>query len=168
MSSANPPMDFDAVSTDSALSSQLGGVYWDDAGNAYRLVKAAANIASAAKKILVTATSGSNPASQTWNVNTTTTANDAHVCGVVPSTINTISSTSGRLDSGDYFFVQCHGNGTVISAAAIADNGLVGTSTTAGKADDASAAAGVGSIGTALEAASAADEDIGVNIKGLV
>lgn len=149
------------------LEAHLGDVRWED-GKAYRLVKAAANIASAAKKILVSATSGSNPASHSWSANTTTTANDAHVVGVVPSGISTISSTSGQIDSGDYFYVQVSGDATVISAAAIADNGLVGTSTTAGKADDATVAAGVGACGTALESASGADEDIGVRLKGLL
>lgn len=157
----------EAANSDGGLSADLGNVYRGKDGNLYRLVQAASDIASAAKKTLVTATSGSNPASPTWKVDTTTTANDAHVVGVVPSDITAETTTSGTIDQNEYFFVQVSGPTTTISAAAIADNAEVGTSTTAGKVDDATID-GAGSIGTAMESASGADEDIGVYLKGLV
>lgn len=162
MSAINPPFDFtDVVAAADYDGGDLGRVYDAPLGKKYRLVVAAANIASAAKKILVI----DDPS--TFAANTTTTANNAHVVGVVPSDIVTISSTSGQIDSGSYFFVQVSGKATVLGAAAVADNGLVGTSTTAGKADDASVTAGVGACGTALAAITTA-ADLTVNLKGLI
>lgn len=146
------------------LEGDLGKVFWKD-GKGYRLVKAAANIAAAAKKVLVSAISSGAP---TWSVNTSTTANDTHVVGIVPSGISTVSATSGQIDSGSYFFVQVSGAATGSSAGAVADNALIGTSTTAGKIDDASITAGVGAIGTATAAVTAASADLTVFLKGLI
>lgn len=162
MSNRVPPMGFNDVTT-ADLSGDLGNVYEAEDGKAYRLVKAGANIASAAKKALVTALSSAAP---TWVVDTTTTANDHLAAGLVPSGINTISDTADRLDSGDYFFVQVSGHATAISAAATDEGALVGTSTTAGKVDDASID-GAGAIGVALKDASVADEDLEVLLRGL-
>lgn len=164
MASTHPPIGVNVVSSDSALSGDLGNVY-TVGGKAYRLVKAAADIAAAAKKVLVTAMSSGVP---TWAVNTTTTANDSHVVGIVPSGIDAGTTTSGTIDSGEYFLVQVSGPATAIAAAAVADNAIVATSTTAGSIDDASATAGVGAIGTATAAATAASADITVNLKGLL
>lgn len=148
------------------LAGDLGKVFRRADGKAYRLVKAAANIAAAAKKVLVSAISSGAP---TWAVNTTTTANDAHVVGIVPSDIVTVSDTASQIDSGSYFFVQVSGAATGIAATTgIADNGLIGTSTTAGSIDDASVAAGVGAIGTATAASTAASADVTVFLKGLI
>ena len=154
------------ASTDVDAANSLGETF-KEGGSEFILVQAAANIASAAKKTLVSAVSGSNPAARTHQVNTTTTANDYLVAGVVPSGISTISSTAGQIDSGDIFALQVGGDTTVLSAAAIAAGGLVGTSTTAGSCDDLDVAAAVGAMGVALEAATAAAESIGVRLKGL-
>lgn len=152
-----------AAASGAHLARDLGKVYFVN-GKGYRLVKAAAAIAAAAKKVLITADSGGAP---TWAVNTTTTANSANVAGVVPSGQTGSSGTTGLLEN-DYFLIQVSGSCDVISADAIAENGLVGTSTTAGKADDASVTAGVGAMGVALEAAAGADEDVGILLKGLI
>lgn len=153
------------VSTNSDLESDLGNVYF--LGNkAYRLVKAAADIASAENKILTTALSSGVP---TWSVNTSTTAADAHVAGIVPSGIDTISSTAGQLDEGDYFLLQVSGPATAIAAGTgIADNGLIGTSTVAGSVDDAGVTAGVSAAGRANQASTAASQEIAVELRGLV
>lgn len=165
MSGKVPPMGFNSVSSATSLASDLGNTYEGKDGKFYRLVKAAADIASAAEKILVSAASSGT---LTWSCNTTTTANNYLAVGVVPASIDAATTTSGTIDSGEYFFVQVAGVGSVTSAAAIAAGGLVGTSTTAGKADDATVAAGVGSIGVALESAAGADESVGILIKGLL
>ena len=109
-----PPLGVGDCSNDANLAGDLGKVYRVGA-NHYRLVKAAADIATAAKKVLVTATSSGVP---TWSVNTSTTANDYTVVGVVPSTI-TGRVTSTTITSGDYFLIQCSGNCKIISAAAM-------------------------------------------------
>jgi len=157
------PIAIGTASANAAHAKDLGRIYPYN-GNLYRVTKAGAAIAAAASKTLVTALSSGVP---TWSVNTTTTANNWLVAGVVPAGQKGSSGTTGLL-SGDYFMLQVSGPTKVISAAAIADGGLVGTSTTAGKVDDASVTAGVGAMGVALEAASAGDETIDVLLKGLV
>lgn len=152
------------ASTDLDAANSVGEVF-REGGKFYRIVQAAANISAAAEKILVTAVSSGVA---TWSVNTTTTANNYLAAGVVPANISTISSTAGQIDSGSYFALQISGVASVTSAAAIAAGGLVGTSTTAGKADDATVAAGVGAVGVALEAAAGADESVGILLKGLM
>lgn len=137
---------------------KLGNLYEID-GKIYRLVKAAAAISTPSKFIVATALSSGAP---TWSVNTTTTANDHLVAGVIPS------DYSATIASGSYFFIQVSGAAQVVSAGAFSAGALVGSSTTAGRADDASVAAGVGAIGVALEAASGAAETIDVLLKGLV
>lgn len=146
------------------LASSLGNLYEAD-GKVYRLVKNSADLTAAASKILITALSSGVP---TWVVATTTTANDSLVAGVVPAGQTGTGAVSTTLYAGDYFLLQVSGPSKVISAAAIADRGLIGTSSTAGKADDLSAAAGVGACGVALEAASAGDETIDILLKGLL
>lgn len=143
------------ASTDGFPAADLGNVVFAD-GKAYRLVQAAGTLA--AKQIVVTALSSGVP---TWVVNTTTTANSHLAAGVVPDGHQGAAAN-------EYLYVQVSGPAKVISAAAIADGGLIGTSTAAGKADDATVAAGVGAIGVALEAAGAADADTDVLIKGLL
>lgn len=158
------PLPVGKASTDANLAADLGKLYVAN-GKVYRLVKISADLTSAASKILVTALSSGVP---TWACTTTTTANLWTVAGIVPAGQTGTGATTTTLVSGDYFLLQVSGASKVISAAAIADGGLIATSTTAGKADDASAAAGVGACGVALEAASAGDETIDVLLKGLI
>jgi hypothetical protein len=153
-------MSFTAVSDDSSLESNLGGVYSDGNGRSYRLVKAGAAITGAASLTLVDAIVAGAP---TFEVDVTTTADDYSVAGVVPADID-----AADIALGEYFFVQCGGAATAISAGAVAAGALVATSTTAGKIDDLAATAGVGGMGVALSAAGAADLPFGVLIKGLL
>ena len=134
------------------LAADLGKVYWDG-DKAYRLCKAGGTIAAASP--VVTALGTAVPS---WIVATTGTANNHLVAGIV--------NVACVLN--DYVLVQCAGQTDMTSAAAIADGGLVGTSTTAGKGDDATVAAGVGAMGVALEAAAGADEATSVLLKGLL
>ncbi len=133
-------------------------------GKTYRMAKNTSTLAAAATKIVVSALSSGAP---TWSFATTTTAGLHNPAGVIP--LGQVGSTgTTSLIAGDYYFIQIGGPAKVLSGGAIADGGLVGTSTTAGKADDASVVAGVGAIGVALEAASGADEVIDVLLKGNV
>lgn len=143
------------------LANMLGHEVTTDGGTkTYRLVKATSAIAAAAEMILVGAATAGVP---TWNVVTSTTANDylARLGGVVPAGQKGSTGTTGLI-AGDYFLIQIAGPATVTSAGAIAAGGLIGTSTTAGKADDATVAASVGAIGNALESAAGADESVGI------
>jgi len=152
------PIPVGQTDTGTWLASSLGRLY-EDGAKTYRLVKAAAEITTPTKKVLVSAVASG---AKSWSVNTTTTANNWLAAGVVPS------SLTATIASGAYFLIQVSGAATCISAAAVADGGLVGTSTAAGKVDDATVAAGVGCIGNALESAAGADEDLEVELRGLV
>ena len=143
------------TSTAGFPASDIGDLAFQD-GKAYRLCVAGGTLA--AQQTVVTALSSGVP---TWSVSTTTTANNHLVAGVLP--VGHEGATSGQ-----YIYVQVSGPVKIISAAAIAAGGLVGTSTAAGKADDATVAAGVGAMGVALEAASGADESTDVLLKGLI
>lgn len=158
------PFPVASASSDTGLAADLGKLYFAN-GKVYRLVKAGASIATAATKVVITALSSGAP---TWAVNTTTSANLHTVAGVIPEGQVGTGATSTTLASGDYFLLQVSGPAKVIAAAAIADGGLVGTSTTAGKVDDATVAAGVGAMGVALEAAANADDVIDVMLKGIL
>lgn len=149
-----------SVSTSADADAHLGEVYRDNAGNTWKYVQASANIASAAYLTVVY----SNAAGTT--VATSTTADDDKVAGVIPTGLNTISSTSGQLDSGDNFWLQVGGIATITSAAAIADGVPVGCSTTAGKVDDLNITF-AGMMGTSMEAATGADENKRVKLRGL-
>jgi hypothetical protein len=160
------PIPVGKASQATDLATQLGRLFETADGKIYRLVKAAADIATAARFAVVTAvTAGGLP---TWLVNTTTTANNYLAVGVVPAGQVGTGSTATTLLAGDYFLVQASGVATIVSAGAIAAGALVGTSTTAGKVDDASIGAGIGAIGVALLAASAGDENPPVLLKGLL
>lgn len=122
----------------------------------YVLAKAAAAIATASSKVLVTAVSSGVP---TWVVNTTTSAANGLVAGVVPESFVGSDGSTG-LVSGDYFLLQIGGHAKVITVtgATAIGVGLI-TSTTAGQADpiDATfAAADFGTVfATLLESANA-------------
>lgn len=102
-------------------------------GRWYRLVKAAAAIASASGMCLVTALDSDGV--PTWVVNTTTTAANPLLAGVVPYGQTGSTGTTG-LVSGDYFYVQVSGPARILCA----DNSNVGdalaTTTTAGVAGE--------------------------------
>jgi hypothetical protein len=125
------PFDVGTASTDANLAGDLGKIY-RKGDKTYRLCKAAAAIASAASKTLVTAVSSGVP---TWSVNTTTSANNSLVAGVVP--VGQVDSTGAAgLLSGDYFLLQVGGPAKVLvhtDATAISTG--VSTCTTAGSVD---------------------------------
>jgi hypothetical protein len=151
-------MDPNSVSTDLNLDAALGERVPGPNGTTLKLVKAAADLAAAAKQILVFTDADAT------TVNTSTTASDALVAGIVPAEIQTNSATAGQIDTGTYFYVVVEGVATAISADAVAAGVPVGTSTAAGKVDDATIAVG-GAAGVALEAAAGADEDIKVLVR---
>ncbi len=70
------------------------------------------------------------------------------------------------LAAGDFFLVQTSGYCDATSADAIAAGAMVGTSTTAGKIDDATITAPT-MMGIALEAAAAADEAVAIRVVNL-
>lgn len=149
------PIGQASAATDLAF--HLGQRHEDSQGRVYVLCKAAAAIATCASKVLVTAVSSGVP---TFNVNTTTTAANGLVIGVVPAG-QTGSDGSTGLVSGDYFWVQVGGYSKVITitGSTAIGTGLV-TTTTAGKADpiDATfAATDPGSVFATLLEASNAD-----------
>lgn len=133
------------------------GRSWIVDGAAWRLVKTANALTSCGRFCLVTAVSGGLP---TWIVDTTTSANNKLVIGV-------LKSTQVNLAAGDYCLVQVSGFAEVISAAAIADKAAISTSTTAGKADDATSTVG-DTFAYALESAAGADEAVAVRIVNLI
>ncbi len=158
MPSFSPTLQPGNVTTQAVTAADLGNVFWEGK-NAYRVVKAAADITTPAGFVVVTALSTGLP---TWSVNTSTTANDYLVAGVIPTTY------TATIASGSYFVIQVAGPCTAVSAAAITVGTLVGCSTTAGKIDDASITAGVGAIGIATLVAAGADVVTNVYLKGLI
>lgn len=153
MSAWNIPIAVGTKSTFAGHASDLGNVYQIGA-KSYIMCKAAGTIASAGRKALASALDSTTKL-PTYAMSTTTTANDETVLGVC-------DASQVDLAAGDFFLLQCAGPAEVISAAAIAAHDLIGSSTTAGKCDDASVTAGVGAIGVALEAAAGADENVAV------
>jgi hypothetical protein len=150
------PFTLGTSSTSSALASLLGQEYVDAGplgARTFVLVRAAAEITAPARKIIASAQSGGLP---TFVANTTTTANLGPAM-VIPA------EHTATIPSGAYFFAQVRGPAEVISAAAIAAFANVGTSTTAGKADDATITGA--SVGYALESAAGADENVGVMLR---
>lgn len=134
----------------------LGRVYEID-GAHWRLVKTSSSLTSCGRFVVVTAVSGGLP---TYAVTTTTTANNKLVVGV-------LHADQEDLASGDFCLVQVSGFAEVVSAAAIADKAALTTSTTAGKADDATATVG-DTFGYALESAAGADENVACRLCNLI
>lgn len=154
------PSRFDTNSSlRKAFNTDLGRIYTEN-GKRYVLCKAAGALSAPGGKLVVTAldTTSKLP---TWVVDTTTTANNHLAVGIIPRTL------TEALAAGDIFLVQLSGPAEVISAGAITAGGLIGSSTSAGKVDDATVTAGVGAVGVALEAAAGADEIVAVLLKGL-
>ena len=129
------PLAIGRASADARLAADLGKVYWFN-GRAYRLCRAAAAISAAASKVVVTAVSSGV---RTWVANTTTTANNSLVAGVIPAGQTGSDGSTGLL-ANDYFLVVCSGDATLITvtASTAIGTGLV-TTTTAGSADPVSA-----------------------------
>lgn len=134
------------------------GRQWMINGANWRLLKAATAKTAAEVRYspLVTALSGGLP---TYSVDTTTGA--ASFLGVAFG-----KSDQVALAAGDFFLGQTSGYGEATSAAAIAAGAMIGTSTTAGKIDDAGVTAPL-MMGVSLESAAAADELVGIRIVNL-
>lgn len=146
MTFAFNPASVIAEDTAGFPSSDLGSVTWDG-DKAYRLVKAAAEIAAAAGKVLVTAYASGVP---TWAVNTTTSAGNVNVAGIVPQGIGTIPA-------GAFFYVQCSGPVVAVMSTDGAVGGSASTSTTAGRVLITGATAGVIGVGTLAAAEAGAN-----------
>lgn len=157
MTTLAPPLPVGTVTTNTVHLADLGNVYTIGA-NRYRLVKSAAAITTPSGFVLTTTLTAGAP---TWLVNTTTTASDPNVVGVVPAVI------TATIPISSFFLIQIAGPCTCISAAALALGAAVGPSTTAGKIDDASITVGVGSIGVATLVAAGADVVTNVMLRGL-
>ena len=134
------------------------GRQWMINGANWRLVKAATakTAAQARYSPFVTTLSGGLP---TYLVDTTTGA--ASFLGVGFG-----KSDQVALAASDVFLVQTSGYGEATSADAIAAGAMIGTSTTAGKIDDAGVTAPL-MMGVSLESAAAADELVGIRIVNL-
>lgn len=130
----------------------LGRIYTIN-GARWMIVKATGALTTMGRALVASATSGGLP---TYSVSTTTTAADNYAIGVC-------HSSQVDLAAGDFFLVQGSGYAEVISAAAIAANVAIGSSTTAKKCDDATMTA-AGTIGVALESAAGADENVAVRL----
>ncbi len=158
MPSFSPTLQPGSKTLQAVTAADLGNVFWEGA-SAFRVVKAAADITTPAGFVVTTALS---TGAITWSVNTSTTANDYLVVGVIPTLY------TATIASGTYFVVQVAGPCTCVSAAAITVGTIVGVSATAGKIDDASITAGVGAIGVATLVAAGADVVTNVYLKGLI
>ena len=129
------------------------GRTWEYQGATWRLVKAAGALTTMANAVVASTLTTGQPS---WSVSTTTTASDFNTVGVC---------ATGQVDlaAGDYFMIQVSGYCNVISAAAIAANVAIGSSTTAKKCDDATITLG-GILGYSLESAAGVDELVGVQL----
>lgn len=158
MSASSPPIapgSKGLAAYDSVYEVNLGKK-WTVDGNDWRLCKTGGALTSCGSFALVTAVSSGLP---TYVVNTTTTASEQLIVGV-------LHEDQVDLASGDYCMVQCSGYCNTISAAAIASDAAIGTSTTAGKVDDATITVG-GTLGYALESAAGADELVATRLLSL-
>ncbi len=171
MPSFIPTLQPGSMTSQAVTAADLGKLYII-AGNIHRVVKATSAITSPAGKVLVTALSSGVP---TWSVATSVTANDKTVAGVVPA------AYTATIAAGAYFMLQVSGPVLALSAAAILINTAVGTSTTAGKidavtftvtdspgGDTVTIPGGSGTIGYTMIAASGADEQTAIMLKGLI
>lgn len=153
-----PTLPLGSVTLQAITAADLGNLY-AMGPSVFRVVKATSAITSPQYKALVTAVSSGVP---TWNVATSTTANDYLAAGVV--SVDYVADIA----AGAYFLLQVAGPTKGVSAAAIAAGVPIGCSTTAGKIDDASITAGVGAMGISLESAAGADENPDIYLKGLI
>ena len=128
-----PKVGFAASATD--LANQLGNIYEAANGKVYRLCKAAAAIAAAEGKVLVSAVHATT-GERTWVVNVTTTANDPLIAGVVPEDQVGSSGTTGLL-ADDYFLLQVAGDAQALVVDNTQAGDLLVTTTTAGTGGEA-------------------------------
>jgi hypothetical protein len=130
----------------------------------YRLVKAGAAVAAAAKLVVSTALTSNVP---TWVVNVPggTGYSVSTPVGVVPTGQKGSTGTTGLI-SGDYFLAQISGVATTISGGTLAQFDSVGATGTAGKVDTSTTASVI--IGTALKAATDTATDVPVLLRGLL
>jgi hypothetical protein len=144
-------------------SADLGKLILVD-GKLYRLVKAAVAISAAAKLVVSTALSSGVP---TWVVKLAgaTGYSVSTPAGVVPAG-QTGSTGTTAIQAGDYFYVQVSGAAKCISGGTLAALDAVGATSTAGKVDTSSTVGVI--IGIATEAASAADAEVDVILRGMV
>lgn len=121
------PIRVGTASASALHAADLGKTIFVD-GAGYRLVRASANITTAANKVVIYADS----AAQTVNV--TTTAVSPAVAGVIPA--GQVGSTgTTTILSGDYFYVQVSGIATpIVTASGVAAGTAVTTHTTSGEA----------------------------------
>jgi hypothetical protein len=159
MSAFAPPFQPGDYSTNAAHAADLGKSYRVGA-RTFVLCKATAAISTPANKVVATALGGAaNAKAPTWSVATTTTAFDPNSVGLIPAEYGTVT-----IPISAYFLVQTGGPALAICAAAVAAGVAIGSSTTAGDVDDASAVAG-NEIGVSLEAGTNAADLIGVLLK---
>lgn len=129
MATLTVPIAVGSASANPAHAADLGRIVFAS-GKVYRVAKAAAAITAAASKVLVSAVDATT-GERTFVCNTTTSANNALVAGVVPVGQTGSSGTTGLLIN-DYFLLQVAGDAQVL----VLDNSAVGevlaTSTTAG------------------------------------
>jgi hypothetical protein len=124
------PIKIGTASANAAHSADLGRTFVID-GIMYRIVKAGATIATAAKKVVVDAlTAGQS----THSVDVTTSAGTYLVAGVIPAG-QTGSTGTTSLISGDYFpLIVCGKNVAAITdSTTLVAGDPVGTSTEGGK-----------------------------------
>lgn len=152
------PFSIGQTSTLSTYNSTLGqeSVREVAAGKqTFVLVKAASAITLPQNRVVVSALSAAGV--PTWIVDVTTTA------GAGPALIIPPEYSTTTIASGAVFWAQLRGPALGISAGAIALYALVGTSTTAGKIDDATITGG--SIGYATLVAAGVDITVGVFLR---
>ncbi len=150
MSSFAPPFQPGDHPTNAAHACDLGKSYRDGA-RTFVVCKATSQILAPAKKVVASALAGSAGAvAPTWSIDVTTTAADKASVGIIPA------EYTATIAAGDYLLVQTGGPAIGISAAAIASGVAIGSSTTGGSIDDASAVAG-NELGVSLEAVSSGD-----------
>lgn len=125
------------------------------------LVRASANITSPQFRTVISAIDGTS-LQPTWQVNTTTSANQP-VAMVIPSDYGTT-----QINSGEYFFAQWSGVCTVITTAAGSVGQAAGTGTTAGQVTGLAAAGTVGlsSIPLTLTSAGGTGTNAGAILRG--
>jgi hypothetical protein len=160
MSANNAPfaLGSSGLAANAATYSVNLGRQWMINGAMWRLLKAATakTAAEARYSPFVSAVSGGLP---TYVVDTTTGAGSYLGAGFG-------KSDQVALAAGDFFLGQTSGYGEATSAAAIAAGAMIGTSTTAGKIDDAGITAPL-MMGISLESAAAADELVAIRIVNL-
>lgn len=125
------PLKVGEKSSATDLAAYVGALY-EIGGKIYRLVKFASAITDPENKPVVTAFSAGVP---TYTVDTTTTAGNTAIAGVIPSTL------TDNIVADDYALILVKGPGSVLSATtAMVDGDQLYTATTAGYAAELSVA----------------------------